>query len=301
MKIQFDPIKHAEQVTGRTQSSLINLWSEAGFAAALSEVNAPHIYAYGDLPCHTVAITLYDVRRHVLIENGHTRRDGRVRAGRFRIGVPGRDVLVDAIPDVSSGKLLVLYLGDAMLREIGTTRDGRAVELMDRAWDVDDPLLVLAAHRVVEASEASASGHSLLAEQMAYTLALHLSDRYAVPVSGAPDQPPLDSNMRKRIVDLIRSDPARNISLSMLASEAGLTPSAFIRAFKRATGVTPHHFIIEERVRIAQALLDGTSSPIAEIALAAGFCSQSHFGAAFRATIGTSPGRWRQMQSKTIF
>jgi len=295
MDMWLDPIKHAERVTGRRQSALIDLWSTAGFAAALSEVDGPHVYAYGELPYSTVAITLYDVRRHVLIENGQVRRDGRVRAGRFRIGVPGRDVLVDAVPDVSSGKLLILYLGDALLNEIGATRNGRPVELMDRAWDVEDPLLELAAHRIVEASEASASGRSLLAEQLAYTLALHLSDRYAAPATGpASAAPVLGTRMRDHVVDLVCSDPGGDISLAMLAREAGLTPSSFIRAFKRATGQTPHRFILEQRVRLAQELLAETPQPIADIALATGFSSQSHFGTAFRAITGASPGRWRQ-------
>ncbi|MEN5084426.1 AraC family transcriptional regulator [Bosea sp. TWI1241] len=300
--MRLDPIKHAELVTGRPQSALIDLWSRSGFAAAVSEVDGPHVYAYGDLPCSTVAITLYDVRRHVLIENGHVRRDGRVKAGRFRIGVPGRDVLVDAVPDVSSGKLLILYLGDALLGEIGATRGGGPVELMDRAWDVEDPLLMLAASRIVEASAAAASGHSLLADQLAYTLALHVSDRYAVPVKGGaePDLP-FDRRMPGRVVEMVRSDPAADISLAMLAREAGLTPSGFIRAFKRSTGVTPHRFILEERIRIAQALLSGTELPIAEVALATGFSSQSHLGTTFRAIAGISPGRWRQERLRPIF
>lgn len=300
MDMWLDPVKHAEQVTGRPQSALIDLWSRAGFVAALSEVDGPHVYAYGQLPCPMVAITLYDVRRHVLIENGQVRRDDSVRAGRFRIGVPGRDVLVDAVPD-AGGKLLILYLGDALLGEIGAMRDGRPVELMDRAWDVEDPLLTLAAERIVEASAASASGCSLLAEQMAYSLALHLSDRYAVPVSRPLPAPPLDERMRARVVELVRSNPGGAISLAMLAAEAGFTPSGFIRAFKRATGRTPYRFILEERVRIAQALLAGTTLPIAEIALATGFASQSHLGTTFRAIAGTTPGRWRQMRPRSIF
>lgn len=302
MNIWPNPIHHAERVTGRPQSALIDLWSTAGFAAAISEVDGPHVYAYGELPYTTVAITLYDVRRHVLIENGRVRRDGRVTSGRFRIGMPGCDVLVDAVPEVSGGKLLLLYLGDALLSEIGAMRDGRPVRLMDRAWDVEDPLLTLAAHRIVEASEASASGRTLLAEQLAYTLALHLSDRYAEPAIGpAHAAPSLGTHMREHIADLLRSDPSGEVSLAMLAKDAGLTPSGFIRAFKRSTGVTPHRFVLQERIRLAQALLADTSRPIAEIALATGFSSQSHLGVAFRAITGVSPGRWRQTRPKTIF
>lgn len=302
MKTSPHPIDHARRVTGRPQSALIDLWSNAGFAAAISEVDGPHVYAFGELPYTTVAITLYDVRRHVLIENGRVRRDGHVASGRFRIGVPGCDVLVDAVPETSGGKLLLLYLGDALLSEIGAMRDGRPVRLMDRAWDVEDPLLTLAAHRIVEASEASASGRTLLAEQLAYTLALHLSDRYAVPAIGpAQEPPPLRGHMREHIADLVRADPSGEISLAMLAKDAGLTPSGFIRAFKRSTGVTPHRFVLQERVRLAQTLLSETTRPIAEIALATGFSSQSHLGVAFRAIAGVSPGRWRQTRSKSIF
>ncbi len=303
MDIRLDPIKHAERVTGRRQSALIDLWSSGGFAAALSEVNGPHVYAYGDLPCPTVAITLYDVRRHVLMENGSVRRDGSVQAGRFRIGVPGRDVLVDAVPAVNSGKLLILYLGDTLLDEIGAARCGRRVELMDRAWDVDDPLLMLASQRIVEACAEAASGRSLLAEQMAYTLALHVSDRYAVPLAArrAPEVPELDARFGQRVIDRVRSDPGADITLAMLAQEAGLTPSGFIRAFRRATGLTPHRFILEERVRIAQELLADTALPIAEVALAAGFSSQSHLGATFRTLAGESPGRWRQLRQRSLF
>ncbi len=177
------------------------------------------------------------------------RRDGSVQAGRFRIGVPGRDVLVDAVPAVNSGKLLILYLGDTLLDEIGAARCGRRVELMDRAWDVDDPLLMLASQRIVEACAEGRLRSIQLAEQLAYTLALHVSDRYAVPL--APDARPrcrsLIPAFGQRVIDRVRSDPGADITLAMLAQEAGLTPSGFIRAFRRATGLTPHRFILEER------------------------------------------------------
>lgn len=297
-RMRLDPVKHAELVTGRKQSALVDLWSTTGFAATLSDVTGPHVYDYGDLPVATVAITLYDVRRHVLIENGRVRRDGPVASGRFRIGQPGRTVVVDAVPDVGSGKLLLLYLGDALLREVGAARgETRPIELMDRAWDVDDPLLSLAALRLVEASEQTRSGHSLLAEQLAYTLALHLSDRYAAPRAVPAALPPrIDSDMRRRIADLVRADPGRDIALVDMARLAGLSPSSFIRSFKRSAGMTPHRFVVEQRVRAAQEMLATSDLPIAEIALAAGFSSQSHLGTAFRAVSGLTPAHFRRLK-----
>jgi|GEM_PF-6260250 len=296
--MQLNPLLHAELVTGRRQSALIDLWSTTGFAAAVSEVTGPHLYEFGELPVPTVAITLYDVRRHVLIENGRVRRDAPVHAGRFRIGQPGRSVVVDAVPEVGSGKLLLLYLGKALLKEVGAARGSAdPIALMDMAWDTEDLLLEMSARRLVEASDSGQRPNALLAEQVAYTLALHLSDRYAA--LGSPKSEPLPSlneTMRARVAEFVRADPSAPVTLAAMAQVAGMTPSSFVRSFKRSTGLTPHRFVVEQRVLAAQRLLATSDLPIVEIALSVGFSSQSHFGVAFRAVIGESPARYRRLQ-----
>lgn len=49
-----------------------------------------------------------------------------------------------------------------------------------------------------------------------------------------------------------------------------------IRIFKHEVGLTPHQFLLQNRIRKAQRLLE-TSATITEVALATGFCDQSHF------------------------
>lgn len=296
--MQLNPLRHAERVTGQRQSALIDLWSTTGFAAAVSEVTAPHLYEFGELPIPTVAITLYDVRRHVLIENGKVRRDAPVRAGRFRIGQPRRKVVVDAVPDTNSGKLLLLYLGEPLLADVGRSLGASgAIALRDAAWDIDDALLEASAKRLVEASESGGRPNALLAEQLAYTLALHLTDRYSVPRSAEPERTaPLLAPVRERIAELVRSDPGAPITLAAMAEVAGMSPSCFIRSFKRSTGITPHRFVVEQRIAAARRLLETSDLPIVEIALGVGFSSQSHFGVAFRQVTGESPARYRRLQ-----
>lgn len=291
----LNPIQHAEFVTGRKQSALVDLWSTAGFAATLSDVTGPHIYQFGELPVATVAITLYDVRRHVLIENDRVRRDGPVAAGRFRIGQPGRSVVVDAVPD-HTGTLVLLYLDHVLLREVGAARGSPGpVTLQDTTWDVEDPLLSLCAQRLVETSVGAGGGSSLMAEQFAYTLALHLADRYGVPQPLQP-APVIDGGKFGWLTEFVRSDPGRPIALADMAAVAGLSPSAFLRGFKRSTGQTPHRFVTEQRVRVAQDLLAASALSIAEIALTVGFSSQSHLGTAFRAITGMSPAQYRRIR-----
>ena len=58
-------------------------------------------------------------------------------------------------------------------------------------------------------------------------------------------------------------------------------------------GVTPHDYLIRQRVGRAKQLLAGTDMPLSEIALAAGFAHQSHFARRFRQHVGMSPRHYR--------
>lgn len=97
----------------------------------------------------------------------------------------------------------------------------------------------------------------------------------------------------KRVTDFIEAELGRGISLDDIARIAGLSPFHFSRVFKMATGDTPYRFLGTRRLARARALLSG-ATPLAEIALACGFASQSHFTAAFTKSFGMSPGRYRR-------
>ena len=62
----------------------------------------------------------------------------------------------------------------------------------------------------------------------------------------------------------------------------------FIRRFRELSGLTPHKFRIQNRVRMAQKQLS-EGVPISEAALMAGFYDQSHFDRYFKKIVGVSP------------
>lgn len=74
-------------------------------------------------------------------------------------------------------------------------------------------------------------------------------------------------------------------------------PYGFIRRFKRLTGLTPHQFRIQGRIREAKKLL-AAHTPIAEAAAEAGFYDQSHLNRWFNKNIGITP---RDYQSSCFF
>ena len=98
----------------------------------------------------------------------------------------------------------------------------------------------------------------------------------------------------RRVQDFLRDHLTEDVSLSDAAAVAGLSTSYFARAFRQATGVPPHQWVIAERLAHARTLLETSRLPLAEIALQSGFADQSHFTSAFRRGTGTTPGQWRR-------
>ncbi|WP_293876851.1 helix-turn-helix domain-containing protein [Sphingomonas sp. UBA978] len=91
----------------------------------------------------------------------------------------------------------------------------------------------------------------------------------------------------------IQTHPEHEHSLEALSAQAGLTPSHFCRVFKRATGATPHQYVMKARLDRARDLLGQSDLSVAQVAEMTGFTSQSHFTRAFRQYAGHTPSGWR--------
>lgn len=88
---------------------------------------------------------------------------------------------------------------------------------------------------------------------------------------------------------LIDDDPAAPVTLADLARESGLSRFQMVRAFAKATGLTPHAYLVQRRIDTARRLIAGGAT-LAEAALASGFADQSHMTRTFVRKYGVSPG-----------
>ncbi len=95
-----------------------------------------------------------------------------------------------------------------------------------------------------------------------------------------------DAIVRAR--SLIDDDPARAVTLAQLAEAAALSKFQLLRGFFRATGFTPHAYLIQRRIDLARRLIAGRM-PLAEAAFASGFTDQSHMTRVFVGRYGVSP------------
>lgn len=96
-----------------------------------------------------------------------------------------------------------------------------------------------------------------------------------------------------RVRDLLRARFAEKWSLEGVAAVAGVHPVYLASEFRRRTGTTIGGYVRRLRIEFAQHALVQSDTPLAEIALAAGFSSQSHLTTAFRRTTGITPGAFR--------
>jgi AraC-like DNA-binding protein len=95
----------------------------------------------------------------------------------------------------------------------------------------------------------------------------------------------------RRACELLRDDPARNVSLDELAAAAGTSKFRLVRLFKAALGVAPHAYQIAVRVQIARRLLE-QGVRATDAAARAGFADQSHLNRHFTRRMGLTPAAY---------
>jgi AraC-like DNA-binding protein len=82
-----------------------------------------------------------------------------------------------------------------------------------------------------------------------------------------------------------------DLTLEDLGAAVGLTTFQLIGVFRKATGMTPHAYLTQVRLKAAMSELKG-GTPISEAALAAGFYDQSALTKHFKRSYGITPLQW---------
>jgi AraC family transcriptional regulator len=134
----------------------------------------------------------------------------------------------------------------------------------------------------------------LYAESLIQVLVIHLLRHYSTVTqtitSGNRD---LTRVQLQEAIDYIHAHLNRDLSLAELASVINIAPTYFARLFKQEMGISPHQYVIQQRVEQAKLMLSKTDLAIADIALQVGFSSQSHLTKQFKRITGITPKQVR--------
>ncbi len=96
-----------------------------------------------------------------------------------------------------------------------------------------------------------------------------------------------------RALALLHGAPAQHWTVEHLASETGMSRTAFAERFKELVGLPPLDYLIRWRMRLARSALKDRTKSMLSIAESLGYASDSSFSAAFKRATGHSPGRYR--------
>ena len=177
----------------------------------------------------------------------------------------------------------------ALVCEVAASLTGREISGTPffRESSVHDPegaALMSAAHRAMEAGTDGFGGEELLLRAYAHCLARHADI--------SPGQFGREAGPVARAQVLMEERHDEDLSLADLAGVVGLPRHHLIRAFRRETGLTPHAWLVDIRVRRARERLR-CGEALGEVAAATGFCDQAHLTRAFKARYGVTPGAFR--------
>lgn len=96
------------------------------------------------------------------------------------------------------------------------------------------------------------------------------------------------------VVDYIRANLNKTITVSDLAHEANLSESQLRRKFQQEFGLSPQAFIQRARLQAAAHILRTETNTISQVALQSGFSDQSYFTRQFKKFFGKTPKNYSQ-------
>ncbi|MBK4783128.1 MAG: AraC family transcriptional regulator [Pantoea sp. Pent] len=112
------------------------------------------------------------------------------------------------------------------------------------------------------------------------------------PVEAFPVMASDISRALNNVIEVLQQAERQPWALSELASLSGMSRYQLIRAFRSATGMTPHAYQLNLRINKARHWLQ-SGRDITDIAYRLGFADQSHFQRVFKAHTGVTPGCYR--------
>jgi len=158
-----------------------------------------------------------------------------------------------------------------------------------------DPLLAQIGLALRRKLEQPTSGGQLYAETAAQMLVVHLLTHYlTTDITVKQYTQRLTRQQMKRVTEYILAHLVQPLSLETLAQQVGYSSYHFAQLFRETMGVTPHQFVLSQRLERARHLLVQTDLPLSQVTLEVGFQSQSHFTQAFKSHLGVTPRQYRQ-------
>ncbi len=191
---------------------------------------------------------------------------------------------------------LQIQLPEAFLKRVAEEtlgKNGDHFTLVPTFHSRNQQLEAIATLLMAEVQQPQSSG-SLYLDSLANVLAVQLLRNYGTNLAQIPSyEGGLPIYQLNQVLDYIDAELAEGIKLADLASLLNMSPFHFGRMFKQSMGISPHQYVIQQRVERAKHLLKHSDQAIIDIALECGFNSHSNLSKQFRKVMGMTPKTFR--------
>jgi AraC family transcriptional regulator len=164
------------------------------------------------------------------------------------------------------------------------------------AFAVRDARMEDLGRRLLAGLELEGVDSHLYVDTLACELTIRLLREYTLsPAAAAWPRARLSSHKLRRAIEFVDENLRNDLTLASIAEAVALSPGHFAHAFRQATGVAPHRYVLERRVERAKTLLRQSDLPITQIAHLVGCSSHSHFSVVFHRITGLTPREFRAL------
>jgi len=193
----------------------------------------------------------------------------------------------------SGAEFTNLSLKPTFLCQVADETDlGNQFELLPQ-WGIRDEQIENIAYAAECEIRSDFSSGKLYMESLATALAARVLARYSSrQIALREYRGGMSRYQLRRTQDFMKAKLGEDLSLADLAANVRMSPYYFCRLFRQSTGLSPHQFLLKERIERAQQLLKEHQLTLVEIADNLGFSDQSHFARVFHKLVGTSPKRY---------
>lgn len=136
---------------------------------------------------------------------------------------------------------------------------------------------------------------ALYLDSMSLAVRDHIAETYGgFTTRATSNRLGLTARQLRHALEYIEANLGQDVSLADVAEASGTSVSSLTRGFKTALGVSPHRWVLNRRIALAQRLIYERATPLNVVALACGFADQSHLTRVFVRNVGSSPAIWRR-------
>jgi AraC family transcriptional regulator len=189
---------------------------------------------------------------------------------------------------------VLLSIGNSQLeRHIGPLVRGGRIELA-LGFNLEDAQLEHLLRALLAVAQDGSCADALLGELLVNAVCVRLASYAVSKLKIVPRRGGLPAARLKRVLEYIDANLGENITLSELAGVVNMSLYYFAVLFRQSTGLSPHRYVLNQRVERAKELLRDPKLSVLDVSMNVGFEHQNNFARAFRRVIGASPTQFRR-------